>query len=180
MKTIVKAIELSNAVTKVVKAISSKGQNPVLECIKLTCRGDNLTLLATDTEISIEKTIPAETFMEGETLVNGKIFYDFIKKLEAEDELELYLEGTRLKITYSSSFGYINALAADDFPMVRKDLKENSFSMLQKDFKDLVSRTAFCCLQDDSRPILKGCLIEADGDMAHALAEVGHSAIVYH
>lgn len=170
MKTIVKAIELSNAVTKVVKAISGKGQNPVLECIKLTCKGDNLTLLATDTEISIEKTIPAETFMEGETLVNGKIFYDFIKKLEAEDELELYLEGTRLKITYSSSFGYINALEATDFPMVRKDLKENSFSMLQKDFKDLVSRTAFCCLQDDSRPILKGCLIEADGDMINCVA----------
>lgn len=170
MKTIVKAIELSNAVSKVVKAISGKGQNPALECIKLTCRGDNLTLLATDTEISIEKTIEAETFMEGETLVNGKVFYDFVKKLEAEDELELYMDESRLKITYSSSCGYINAFGAEDFPVINKDLKANSFSMLQKDFKDLVSRTSFCCLQDDSRPILKGCLIEAEGDMINCVA----------
>lgn len=170
MKTIVKAIELSNAVSKVVKAISGKGQNPALECIKLTCMGDNLTLLATDTEISIEKTIPAETFMEGETLVNGKVFYDLVKKLEAEDELELYLENEKLKITYSSSCGFINAFGTEDFPLINKDLKANHFSMLQKDFKDLVSRTSFCCLQDDSRPILKGCLIEADGDMINCVA----------
>lgn len=170
MKTVVKAIELSNAVSKVVKAISGKGPNPVLECIKLSCKGDNLTLLATDTEISIEKTIPSETFMEGEVLVNGKIFSDLVKKLEEEDELELYLEGSRLKISYSSSCGFINAFPADDFPLIKKDLNENSFTMLQKDFKDLVTRTAFCCLQDDSRPILKGCLIEAEGDMINCVA----------
>lgn len=170
MKTVVKAIELSNAVAKVVKAISGKSQNPLLECIKLTCKGDNLTLLATDTEIAIEKTISAETFMEGETLVNGKIFADLVKKLEEEDELELFLEDTKLKITYSSSCGYINALSAEDFPVIKKDLNENSFTMLQKDFKDLVTRTSFCCLQDESRPILKGCLLEAEGDMINCVA----------
>lgn len=170
MKTVVKAIELSNAVAKVVKAISGKTQNPVLECIKLTCKGDNLTLTATDTEIAIEKTITAETFMEGETLVNGKIFADLVKKLEEEDELELFLEGAKLKITYSSSCGYINALDAEDFPLINKDLSGSSFTVLQKDFKDLVTRTSFCCLQDESRPILKGCLIESEGDMINCVA----------
>ena len=102
MKTVVKAIDLSNAVLKVVKAVSTKGQNQALECIKLLCKGDNLTLTATDTEIAIEKTIKAETFQEGVTLVPGKLFADFIKKLEEEDDLELYKEGEMLKITYSS------------------------------------------------------------------------------
>ena len=82
MKTIVKALDLSNAVLKVVKAVSTKSHNPILECIKLVCKGDSLTLIATDNEISIEKTIRAETFMEGEALVMGKLFSDFIKKLE--------------------------------------------------------------------------------------------------
>ena len=116
MKTIVKALELSNAVLKVVKAVSTKNHNPVLECIKLVCKGDSLTLIATDGEISIEKTIRAETFMEGETLVMGKLFSEFIKKLEEEDDLELFLDGGRLKITYSSSEGYIQAISTEDFP----------------------------------------------------------------
>ena len=162
MKTIVKAIDLSNAVLKVVKAVSTKSHNPVLECIKLVCKGDSLTLIATDNEIAIEKTINAETFMEGETLVMGKLFADFIKKLEEEDDIELYLNDGRLKITYSSSEGYIQAISTEDFPLVPKEIKENSFTMLQKDFKTIVSKTAFCCLQDDSRPILKGCLLEAN------------------
>lgn len=170
MKTVVKAIDLSNAVLKVVKAVSTKNHNPILECIKLVCKGDSLTLIATDNEISIEKTISADTFMEGETLVMGKLFADFIKKLEEEDDIELFLDDGRLKITYSSSEGYIQALPTEDFPIISKEIKANSFTILQKDFKSLVAKTAFCCLQDDSRPILKGCLLEADGDMLTCVA----------
>ena len=166
MKTIVKALDLSNAVLKVVKAVSTKSHNPILECIKLVCKGDSLTLIATDNEISIEKTIRAETFMEGEALVMGKLFSDFIKKLEEEDDLELFLDDGRLKITYSSSEGFIQALPTEDFPVIPKELKENSFTMSQKEFKTMVAKTAFCCLQDDSRPILKGCLLEVvDGEI---------------
>lgn len=164
MKTVVKAIDLSNAVLKVVKAVSTKNHNPILECIKLVCKGDSLTLIATDNEISIERTISADTFMEGETLVMGKLFADFIKKLEEEDDIELFLDEGRLKITYSSSEGYIQALSTEDFPIISKEIKANSFTMLQKDFKNMVSKTAFCCLQDDSRPILKGCLLEVEGE----------------
>lgn len=170
MKTVVKAIELSNAVLKVVKAVSTKGQNSVLECIKLVCKGDNLTLIATDTEIAIEKTIRAETFEEGETLVVGKLFAEFIKKLEEEEDLELYLEDNRLKINYSSSEGFIQAQDADSFPIISKDIKANSFTMQQRDFKSMVYKTAFACLQDDSRPILRGCLLESEYDMLTCVA----------
>ncbi|MBQ7408645.1 MAG: DNA polymerase III subunit beta [Clostridia bacterium] len=170
MKTIVKALDLSNAVLKVVKAVSTRGINPILECIKLVCKGDSLTLIATDNEIAIEKTIKAETYMEGETLVTGKLFAEFIKKLEEEDDLELYLDDNRLKITYSSSVGFIQAIDPEDFPVITKEIKENSFTMVQKDFKSLVNKTSFCCLQDDSRPILKGCLLEAERDMITCVA----------
>lgn len=160
MKTVVKAIELSNAVAKVVKAVSTKGQNPVLECIKLTCKGDALSLSATDTEIAIEDTIKAETFMEGETLVPGKLFSDFINKLEEEDDLELFLDGEMLKITYSASEGYIQTFNPEDFPKIEKNYNLNAFTMRQRDFKEIIAKTGFACLQDDSRPILKGCLLE--------------------
>ena len=55
MKIIVNGTDLSNAVMKVSKAISLKTTNPVLEGIKLSVRGDNLTLTATDTEIGIRR-----------------------------------------------------------------------------------------------------------------------------
>ena len=55
MKIIVNGNDLSQAVMKVSKAISVKTTNPVLEGIKLSVKGDNLTLSATDMEIAIEK-----------------------------------------------------------------------------------------------------------------------------
>ena len=57
MKTIVKAIDLSNAISKVVKAVSAKSPNQLLEGIKMSCVGDEITFTATDLEIAIEKII---------------------------------------------------------------------------------------------------------------------------
>ena len=91
MKIIVNGTELSSAVMKVSKAISVKTTNPVLEGIKLSVRGDNLTLTATDTEIAIEKTIRSDTFREGDTVVPGRLFAELVKKLENENEVELFL-----------------------------------------------------------------------------------------
>ena len=164
MKTIVKAIDLSNAVSKVVKAISSKSPNQLLEGIKISCVGDELILTATDMEIAIEKTIPCETFMEGQAVIPGRIFADFSKKLENEDDLELSVEEGMLKISYSGSESFIQALPADEYPILKKEVNKNSFVIKQKSFKSLINKTSFACSQDDSRPILKGCLLELNGD----------------
>ncbi len=161
MKIIVNGTDLSNAVMKVSKAISVKTTNSVLEGIKLSVRGDNLTLTATDTEIGIEKTIPAETFKEGDTVVPGKMFAELVKKLENEDQVEIYLEElNKLKIVYGDSVVYLSTLSAEEFPVIKKNLKEKYITLGQKNYKDVVNKTVFACSTDESRPILKGCLFE--------------------
>ena len=57
MKVICDGLDLSDAVLKVSKALAVKAVNPVLEGIKISAAGDKLTLTATDTELTIEKTI---------------------------------------------------------------------------------------------------------------------------
>jgi len=171
MKTIVKGMDLSNAVSRVVKAVSTKSPNTLLEGIKICCKGDTLTLTATDTEIAIEKTIRCETFMEGQAVIPGRLFADFTKKLEDEEDIELnILDDGRLKIVYSGSESFLQALSADEYPLIRKDFNKTSFVIKQKNFKDLIGGTTFACSQDDSRPILKGCLLELEGDMLTCVA----------
>ena len=170
MKTIVKAQDLSNAVSKVVKAISAKSPNPLLEGIKLVCKGDELTLIATDMEIAIEKIIKCESFMEGEAVIPGRIFADFTKKLENEDDIELSVEEGKIKISYSGSESFMQALPADEYPVLKKELNKSSFVIKQKSFKDIINKTSFACSQDDSRPILKGCLLEINDDVLNCVA----------
>jgi DNA polymerase-3 subunit beta len=161
MKLICDGLDLSEAVLKVVKAVSGKTTNPVLEGIKITAKQNSLTLLATDTEISIEKTIKADVLIEGETLIPGKYFSEFVKKLDKQ-HIELSLFNEQLKIKYADSDSIMQVLNVEEFPIIDKNINEMSFTMKQKEFKDMVSKTAFCCCPDESRPILKGCLLEVE------------------
>ena len=99
MQLICDGLDLSDAVLKVSKAVATKTTNPILEGIKLVAFEDTLTLSATDLEISIEKKIKADIKIEGTTIVPGKFFTEFIKKLSNE-KIELELDNTKLKIKY--------------------------------------------------------------------------------
>lgn len=179
MKFVVSGQDISNATSKVVKAISVKTPNPILEGIKLSVKGDELTLTATDTEITIEKTIAVSTFTEGETVVPGRFFADFIKKLEGENEIEIFLEESELKINYGSSEFSISTMNVEEFPLINKNIKEKSFTMKQKEFKELINKTIFACSQtahNSSR--VDGCYLSIEGDKICAVAtDTGRIAI---
>lgn len=162
MKLICDGLDLSDAVLKVSKALSVKAANPILEGIKITAQGDSLTLLATDMDLTIEKTIKADVYMEGETVVVGKYFVDFAKKLEKEQVELCRLFDGGLQIKYSDSESELQVFPAESFPKIEKDTDGNYFEISQLDFKEVVEKTAFACSADDSRPILKGCLFEIE------------------
>lgn len=170
MKVICDGLELSDAVLKVSKALSVKAANPVLEGIKITAKADTLTLLATDMELTIEKTIKADVLMEGETVVVGKYFVDFVKKLENEQvELSRLYDGG-LQIKYSDSESELQVFPPENFPKIEKHENSEYFILSQSDLKSIVERTCFACSSDDSRPILKGCLFEIENNVLTSVA----------
>ncbi len=170
MKVICDGLDLSDAVLKVSKALSVKSANPVLEGIKISAKGDTLTLLASDMELTIEKKIKADVLMEGETVVVGKYFVDFVKKLENEQvELSRLFDG-QLQIKYSDSESELQVFPAENYPKIERQNEDDYFEIAQKDFKEIVERTAFACSADESRPILKGCLFEIEGEKLTSVA----------
>ena len=179
MKLICDGLDLSDAVLKVSKALSVKAANPVLEGIKITAKGDSLTLLATDMELTIEKKIKAEVLMEGETVVVGKYFVEFAKKLEKEQVELCRLYDGQLQIKYSDSESELQVFPAENFPKIEKEEEVNYFEISQADFKNVVERTVFACSSDDSRPILKGCLFEIkDGALTSVALDGFRMAVV--
>lgn len=170
MKLICDGLDLSDAVLKVSKALSVKTSNPVLEGIKITAKGDVLTLLATDMELTIEKKIKAEILMEGETVVVGKYFVEFAKKLEKEQVELCKIDDGGLQIKYSDSVSELQVFPIENYPKIEKSVNGDYFCISQKEFKKVIERTAFSCSVDDSRPILKGCLFEIEGGVLTVVA----------
>ena len=159
---------LSDAALTVSKACAVKTITPILECIKLRAENDGLTLTAYDGEISIEKKIVAEVLEEGELCVNGKTFSDFVGKISSF-EVIVSSDDSGIVIRYADSESFMQSLSSADFPRLgdRSTEGKNYFEIKESDLKNLISKTVFCCATDESRPILKGCLLEAkDGKLS--------------
>ena len=84
MKIIVNGLDLSDAISKVSKALPVREVAPVLECIKIVAENDRLTLYATDKDLAIEKTIDANVIVGGAFLVPGKILANTSVTLQAK------------------------------------------------------------------------------------------------
>ena len=174
MKLVCEGLDLSDAVLKVIKGTSNKTTNPILEGIKLSAENDSLVLSATDLELAIIKTIKAEVFLEGETVIPGRFFSEFIKKLTNE-QIELNLDETnKLTIKYTDSVSNVQCLNPAEFPNIKNLTDAEHFEINAKDFKNLINKTIFSVAQDDSRPILKGTLLEVENGFVKAVALDGY------
>ena len=174
MKLTVDSLSLSEAVNKVIKAISTKKNNPILECIKLSARDSLLTLTATDMELTIEKKVVADVVIDGDILVPGKFFSDFIRTLNEETLTLECSNGTNLEVKYGESYGYIKCLNVDDYPAVGDVAAAYEIKINNKDMKNLINKTVFCASVEDNRQVLKGCLLEVEGKKATMVALDGY------
>ncbi len=172
MKFVCDGLTLSEAVAKVSKACAVRTTAPILECVKISAINDEVTLLATDGELSIQKTLKAEIFSEGEICVPGKLFNDFIGKLSGV-EVTCSTGERGMEIKYGDSVSYIQVNNAEEFPHINLEIGESYFKMKQSALKKIISETTFCCAGDDSRPVLKGCLMEF-GDFLEMTALDGY------
>jgi DNA polymerase-3 subunit beta len=166
-------LELSEAISVVSKAISSKTTSQILEGIKMVCAEDKLILSATDLEMSVEKTIRAEVDNAGETVVPGRLFGEYIKKLTNEQICCELNEKNQLKISYTDSEGCLQCMEISEFPQIKEVEKKDYFEVGKEDFKKLINNVYYAVAQDDSRPNLKGILIETTGTNIRAVAVDG-------
>ncbi|MDR2090266.1 MAG: DNA polymerase III subunit beta [Clostridiales bacterium] len=171
MKFFCESAELADAVLKVSKALPVKKQLPILEGMKFKAEGDVLTILASDLELSIQKTIKADIKIEGEVVVSGRFITDFVKKLKDEN-IEIGVNNNQMTITYSENKVILQCLNADEYPpiLLLSADNESGFEIDGKDFKNMLEKVIFCAATDDVRPIYKGCNIETAGNVITAVA----------
>lgn len=174
MKFVCNGLDLCDAILKVSKAVGIKTTNPVLEGVRITAKEDTVSFFATDLELSIEKKIKADVRIEGEAVVPGKYFADFVRKLDKE-QVEITLNDKRqLRISYMDSEGFLQCLSSEEYPLIERVDTGKYFSLKQKDLKDLIGKTVFSAATEDSRPILKGVLLDLKQNEMTAVALDGY------
>src|SRR5574343_379482 len=149
---------------------------PILSNVLLEKKGDRLTLLATDIEIQITtSTECAGGEGDGAVTVGARKMQEILRSLPDTAEVSLVLEDKRLQVRAGKSRFSLQTLPADDFPrMTVSEGESKQFSISQKAFRQLISKTQYSMAAQDVRYYLNGLLLLVEGKELRAVATDGH------
>jgi len=165
MHFIINKNHLVNGIQHVSKAVSSKTTIPILTGIKFEINNRGLTLIGSDSDITIQIFIPAveddkeiiKVIKNGQ-LVLPKYIVDIVKKLPS-DEIEFDLvDNLTVLIKSGSSEFRLNGYDAEEFPVIPVINDSLIFNVQSELLKTMIRQTIFAVSTIESRPILTGVL----------------------
>ena len=160
MRTVCNTETFSKKLALVSRGVSSRSTIQLLGGILLEASGEVVRLAATDMEISVQTSSPAEVEEEGRVVIPARIFNDIVRSLP----------GGRFSLEHDSSAGTvrlaageneyrIRAYGADDFPQLPGFEAESAFKMSGGLLVETVEKVARSYSRDETRPVLTGILI---------------------
>lgn len=152
MKTTVDT-EIFKKALEVTSRITTKHLTlPVLQCVLLDVKKEQLTIKATNLEIGIEYTVATKADTEGVVAVPAHILLQTISLL-SEKTATLILEGDVLTIETKTAKTEIKSIPADDFPNIPK-LEGSPQQINGALFASGIKSAAFAASQSSIKPEL--------------------------
>ena len=173
MKVYFEKSVLMNAINTVLKAVPSKTNYKILECILIDARQSQVVLTANDTELGIETTIDARIETHGITAINAKLFAEIVRKLP-DSEILLQIEDNTALIQSENAKFRIMCDDPDTYILLPQFNKDHSIIISQFVLKDLIRQTIFSIAVNDSNPAMSGELFEVRENQLRVCSLDGH------
>lgn len=171
--------ELTGALSIVSKALSSKPQMPILSGIYIKSEGDHLMIEATDFELGIIVTIPADIETPGQLALPGRYFQEVIRKLPGDNvSIAEDTEEKSVRITSAQANYTLRTMNAGEYPGVHQLEGDLHFVIKDNILRSLVKKTVFACSNDESRPIFTGVYMDIDQNTVTMAATNTHRLAV--
>ncbi|ANB58456.1 DNA polymerase III, beta subunit [Anoxybacillus sp. B7M1] len=164
MRLTIQKDHLVRSVQDVMKAVSSRTTIPILSGIKMVATVQEVTLTGSDSDISIESSIPAEeegtiiaeVLQPGSIVLPARFFAEIVKKLP-EDNVEIEVQNQFVTIIRSGKAEFsLNGLDAEEYPRLPQIKEENVFKLPTDLLKTMIRQTVFAVSTSETRPILTG------------------------
>ena len=142
------------------RGVSARSTIQLLGGILLEAGDGVVRLSATDMEISIQTSSPAEVEEEGRVVIPARIFNDIVRSLPGGSfSLEHDDSGGTVRLAAGENEYRIRAYAADDFPKLPGFDAEAAFRMSGDLLVETVEKVSRSYSRDETRPVLTGILI---------------------
>ena len=156
---------LAETAALVARGLSSRASVLVLGGIRLQAEAEQLTLSATDMEISLRASISADVATAGQVVVPGRLLLDIARVLPAETAvLEYVPEESVLTIESGAARYRIHTYPAEDFPTL-PDIETLTLRPVERAaLVETIARVGRSASRDESRPVLTGILVRFEAD----------------
>jgi DNA polymerase-3 subunit beta len=156
--------ELVRALGVVARAVSTRTSVQILSGILLEAQGDELRLAATDMELSLRATAPAQLEGDGAIVLPGKTFADIARLLPGDEvAIEHKPSESVVHITSGSASYTLHTYNPEDFPRLQELETVQTFSVDRESLLETIHRVARAASRDESRPVLTGILVSFTG-----------------
>jgi DNA polymerase III subunit beta len=144
----------------VTRGVSARSTIQLLGGILLEAGSEVVRLSATDMEISVQTSSPAEVEEEGRVVIPARIFNDIVRSLpEGRFSLEHDSSEGTVRLVAGENEYRIRAYGADDFPQLPGFEAGEAFKMSGELLVETVEKVARSYSRDETRPVLTGILI---------------------
>lgn len=173
MKLRIAKADLVNGIQIVSKAVPSRTTMPLLECILIDASGINIKLIANDTELGIQTTVPGTIEQKGIIAADAQIFSNIVRKLPDSDVL-ISVRGEQITITSENARFTISGKDGTDFTYLPEIERNDEVSLSQFTLREMINRTIFSISTKESNGMMTGELLEIRDNKLRMAALDGH------
>jgi DNA polymerase-3 subunit beta len=180
MKITIERGLLLKVLTHISSIVERRNTIPILSNVKFDAPDGRLSLNATDMDLDIVETIPADVATAGSTTAPAHTLFDIVRKLPDGAQVELDCTGAegQLILAAGRSRFTLSCLPTEDFPVLSGGELAHSFTLSTSELKNLIDRTRFAISTEETRYYLNGIYLhiaESGGtSMLRAVATDGH------
>ena len=174
MKFRIKKNIILDQLVNVSKAISSRNIIPILNGIKFELTEEGLTLMASDTDLTIRSFIEKDKIESiestGTIIIQSKFLIDIIRKMPSDIVNFEVIDDLKIMIYTDNSKYNLNCLNSLDYPQIDIEENDNFITLKSGELKTLIKQVIFAISTQESRPLLTGINIKVNGNVLEAIA----------
>ncbi len=174
MKVVLTRSDLLKGINTVQNAVATKNTMPILANVLLEARDKKLEFVATDLDMGIRCSVPAEVVEKGSITINAKKLSDIVRELpEASVDFEIDDNHKMILVCQKSNFK-IHGLPKDDFPILPEVKKDKVLKVNGSLLQDMIRKTIFAVSTDETRYVLNGVYFQVENEKIKMVATDGH------
>lgn len=185
MKVTVERAQLLKSLGHVHRVVERRNTIPILANVLIRAEKAKLALKATDLDLEVNETVPADVGAGGATTVPAHMIYEIVRKLPDGAQVVLESTGDRAVLTIRAgrSRFTLQTLPESDFPDLNAGDMTHSFKLAAADLKRMIDKTQFAISTEETRYYLNGIYLHAvtggKSETLRAVATDGHRLAQY-